>query len=158
MKPEHEFSPEELPNIEEEHCQTQVWVIDDNTDLNVAIQRSLKGREDQGVGFVFYEEGEKALADFDRQCETKAQLPAIILVDYNLEQFGGENPKYKTGVDVIAELARICDKWQVSKPELVAYSTSGEQNELLVQAGAGSSINKSDTRQVMKYLRELRGN
>ena len=50
-----ENSPELPSNIEvEEHHRTQVWIIDDNTDFNDALQRSLKYGEDRGVDFKFF--------------------------------------------------------------------------------------------------------
>jgi len=153
-----ENSPELPSNIEvEEHHRTQVWIIDDNTDFNDALQRSLKYGEDRGVDFKFFNEGESALSAFEECCENKAQLPSIILVDYNLEQFAKINPRYKTGVEIIAKLEEICAKYQASRPEIIAYSSDKEQNEKLVQAGANSSIDKSDSRNIRNYLRGIGG-
>lgn len=159
---ENENSSEDLLNIEREHHRMLVWIIDDNADFNGALQRSLKSSKDREVDFTFYEEGEKALSDFKNYCEMKGQLPAIILIDYNLEQFITANPnnkppKYRTGVEVIEELGKICKKWQVPKPELIAYSTDKEQNARLEQAGANSSLDKSDSRKVTGYLKGLAG-
>lgn len=152
---ESENLPEELPNLEREHQRMSVWVIDDNADFNGALQRSLRHSEERGVDFTFYEDGEKALSDFERYCEMKGQLPAVILVDYNLEQFAKNPPKYKTGVEVIEGLTKICDKWQVQKPELIAFSADKEQNQRLLDAGVNSSLDKSDTRKIVGYLKGL---
>ncbi len=162
MPLERESSPEELPNIEREHQRMSVWIIDDNADFNGALQRSLRHSEERGVDFTFYEEGEGALSDFERYCKMKRQLPAIILIDYNLEQFITANPnnkppKYRTGVEVMEELGKICEKWQVSKPEVIAYSTDKDQNARLEQAGADRSLDKSDSRKVRDYLKNLTG-
>ncbi len=72
-------------------------------------------------------------------------MPAVILMDYNLAM-KIKDPKYRKGTEVIPELDRICEKYGVKRPKIVAFSTGKSENEELIVAGANWALNKKTSK------------
>lgn len=142
-------NPEQNELIEQ---RKSVWLIDDNKEIAGSIGRAM--RLLQEISFAHYQEGEQAINDFIAGCESKSKLPDIILQDYRLDE-RVENPKYRTGIEIIGEIKRLCQQYQVSEPTFIAFSSEQDNNDNMIQAGAKSSVIKSDISVLLGRLREL---
>jgi len=131
-----------------------VWIVDDNTEHINSLLRALKYSAGEGFQFTHYQEGEQAVADFLKLAEEKGQLPAAILMDFKLDD-RVENPKYRTGVEVIEELKRIAAEHEIPLPEIAAFSSEKTYAEQLLAAGASTSLSKIDYMAVVKHLKEM---
>lgn len=63
-----------------ETTKPQVWIIDDNDDLNQSILRS--GSTNGNVQFNSFNNGEAALAKLEELIKNKQEIPWQILLDY----------------------------------------------------------------------------
>lgn len=134
--------------------ETSVWIVDDNAEHINSLLRALKHSAGEGFQFTHYQEGEQAIEEFQRLAEEQAVMPSLILMDYKLDD-RVENPKYRTGVEVIAELKRIAEEHEIPLPEIAAFSSEKSYIEELLAAGASISLSKMDYMAVVKYLQEM---
>lgn len=135
---------------------TSVWIVDDNAEHINSLLRALNFSAPKGINFNHFQEGEQATAKFQRLAEEKAAMPSLILMDYKLDE-RVENPKFRTGVEVIGELKRIAEENEVPLPEIAAFSSEKDYIKQLLEAGATTSLNKMDYMAVVKHLKTLLG-
>ena len=156
--PSDEFSADQFSTEqgEQERARRGIWIVDDNKEHVDAILRWTQGKGDIGVDLKHYQEGEQAVSDFGWLAEHKGQKPDIILMDYNLAE-RVQDPKYRTGVEVIQELKKVADRWQIKLPEIIAFSSETSYAERLMGAGASSSIKKSDFRAISDLVDRFSG-
>jgi CheY-like chemotaxis protein len=127
-----------------------VWIIDDNLAHIASILRGIKTdpRLD-GTEITHFSEGEQAVNQFQILAEDQGQLPNLILMDYELAK-EEEEKKFHTGVEVIAVLKEIAEKYEIKLPQIVAFSAG--YSDRLLNAGASSSLKKTAS---LKEIREL---
>lgn len=131
-----------------------VWIVDDDASLINAFLRNLEYDVGEGFQFSHYQEGEQAVADFSNIIEAKGLMPALILMDYKLD-VQVDDPKYRTGVEVIEELKKIAAEYKIPLPEIAAFSSEKSYAELLMQAGASATLNKMNYIAVVKHIKEM---
>jgi len=151
---EPEPSDERRREKEREKSRKSVWIIDDNSEIAESILGYFKSKKDLGIDFTYYQEGEKAIADFAKYLKIKGQLPDLILMDFKLDE-EVENPKYRTGTEVIVELRKMCKKSLVKPPEIIAFSSEKSYREELLGVGATSSLAKNDLRRLSRKIDNL---
>lgn len=135
---------------EVEKSEAMVWIVDDNTDNVAALLRGLK-YSIHGTDFTHFQEGEQAVNQFEQIAEGKGEVPSIILMDYKLDD-KVDSPKFETGVEVITELKRIAEKYKISLPEIVAFSSEKTFTDELLEAGAKTSLKKNDLKVIREYI------
>lgn len=131
-----------------------IWIVDDNAEHINSLLRALKYQAGEGFQFSHFQEGERATIEFEKLAEEKSLMPGLILMDYKLDE-KVENPKFKTGVEVIEELKRIAAEHEVKLPDIAAFSSEKDYAKQLLEAGASTSLNKMDYMAVVKYLKTL---
>ena len=137
-----------------EPTKTPVWIVDDNREHINSLLRAVKSQTGEGFEYTHYQEGEQAIANFSQIAEEKGLMPALILMDYKLDD-RVKNPKYRTGVEVIEELKRIAEEHEIPLPEIAAFSTEKSYAEQLIQAGASMILNKMNYMALVEHLREI---
>lgn len=146
------MGPEEisLPETKEEPAKKIVWMVEDNADYAQAVLSSatIFGKT---LNLVHYQTGEETIRIFQSILEHHGRLPNLILMDYQLDQ-GVENPKYRTGVEVIRDLQKLAQEGEIKMPEIIGISGDKGFSEKLLAAGA---IRTEDKLQMFKLLKEL---
>lgn len=125
----------------EKTASREVWLIEDIKPTADALIRVSSLNPDKSFKIVHYQEGEKAIEAFKLKVDQHLPLPVIILMDYQLDE-GVQEPKYKTGAEVIPELKAIAAEGGAPMPDIVAFSTSDSSAQELIAAGAVSAVNK----------------
>lgn len=135
---------------EVEKPEAMIWIVDDNADNIAALLRGLKYSVN-GADFTHFQEGEQAVNRFEQIAEGKGEMPSIILMDYKLDD-KIENPKFETGVEVIEEFKKIAEKYKISLPEIIAFSSEKTFTDELLEAGAKTSLRKNDLKAIREYI------
>ena len=134
----------------------EIWMIEDNAAIAAALMRMASMRLSQnspGAQMVHFQEGEVAIAKFRELAENNQPLPVLVLMDYKLDEEVSD-PKYKTGVEVIEEMKAIAAEFDLSLPEIVAFSSEESYSFELINAGASSAVNKQ--KDAFEYFKNLR--
>lgn len=139
---------------EKEHSKKAIWLIDDNKKLAQSLMFYAQSYKPADYDFIYYQEAEEAINDFSRFVEMRGQLPAIILLDYTLDE-SVENPRFRTGLEVIESLKKICEEAQIIMPEIIAFSASDFSNRQLIEAGANSVVNKGKFQEIKSFFQNL---
>lgn len=150
-----DLSPKEVAEEgETRKPETSVWIVDDNAEHINSLLRVLKYQAGEGFQFSHYQEGERAVEEFQRLAEEKGLMPALILMDYKLDD-QVKDPKYRTGVEVIEELKRIASEYEIPLPKIAAFSSGDSYAKHLLEAGASTSLSKMDYMAIVKHIKEI---
>jgi len=154
--PVDKTSPENSIQLEaEQQKRKEGWLVDDNKNLADSILRVAKMSAGGSLDFSYFQEGEQAVTEFEQRAGAKRQLPDLILMDYRLDE-QVQNPKFKTGVEVITELKRLAEQYQVTLPEIIAFSSEQSYTEKLMNTGASSTLKKGDARAMMEFINNFK--
>ena len=127
----------------------QIWIIDDNAEHIGAVLRSF--RDKTNAELRYFQEGEKAIVEFEKLAADKQESPTIILMDYKLDDYV-DSPKYHTGVEVMTRIREIAQENGSPVPDFVAFSSESNYAQELLSAGASSSVKKSDMGEIRNFF------
>ena len=139
-----------LPEEKEEPAKKVVWMVDDN--LSYARSALLAGRSfEKEFSLINFPTGEEAEDRFHALIEQHGRLPDVVLMDYQLDK-GVENPKYRTGDEVIRRLQSLVQEANLSMPEIFGISGDEEFSKRLLEAGAVRTVGKLKLLELFKEL------
>jgi len=142
--------------IEMEEVQPrEAWLVDDSESLAFSILRLAKIYTGEQVNFRYYQTGKVAVSEYENRLASDAQLPELILMDYQLDQ-GVANPEYRTGETVVRDLLQLSKQYGANMPEIIAFSSDPDNSEKLIGAGATKILDKNSFSAIKEYFGNLK--
>lgn len=151
---EGNINPTENNEIAEQPNKTTTWLVDDDPNISFALSRMLKQCSGGKMEMTHFAEAEHALVEFEKLCTEDLNRPELILMDGNLSSCI-PGAKIKTGVEAIELFKQVAEKYNVPLPQIVAFSSSVDNNETLMATGATRAVNKGNVVDIRNFMTEL---
>lgn len=112
------------------------WFVDDDTNINQAIMRSLRMLDSQGYSFLVFESAELAWGEVERRNQNGEAMPDLIFVDGDLRK---DSAEWNRGEALISRVRSLPN---ITQPQLIAHSSEQGSNDSMINAGADKAIKK----------------
>lgn len=145
------FQHESIPQIEkiDEPTKLLALVIDDDNTGKIIARRL--NNEQTGFRFEYFKSSTEAYEKIAELLEHRKQIPALILLDFNL---GLDKETMARGTGFIKKLNELIEGLNVQKPQIIGISSQTSKGldeqgrksggQLLIEAGARENIPKHD--------------